>query len=274
VLVSKILPTRVSKSTVKTPRKRKSEDFPRFFCTLSAAPKQFSLPSRAPREQSPRMQRLVRIFLIAGFLISGPLARAATDAFEKWEPEIQKFEAADRAEKPPKGAILFVGSSSIRFWTNLAESFPKKKIIQRGFGGSTMADALHFADRIILPYEPKQIVIYEGDNDIAAGKAPNEITSEFIELAEKIRAKLPKTKIRFISVKPSPSRWKLEGKARQLNAEIEAWTRAHKGVGYIDVWNPMLGPDGKPMPNIFRADNLHMNADGYAIWTKVIGKKL
>jgi lysophospholipase L1-like esterase len=273
VLVSKILPTRVSKTTVKTGRKRKSEDFPRYFCTSAAREKQFSLHTGARREQSRRMQRL-KILVVVGLISFTSLARAAADAFEKWEPEIQKFEAADRAQQPPKGAILFVGSSSIRFWTNLVESFPKKKIIQRGFGGSTMADALHFADRIILPYEPKQVVIYEGDNDLAAGKPLNEITSEFIQLAEKIQTKLPKTKIWFISVKPSPSRWKLEGKARQLNAEIEAWTRAHKNVGYIDVWTPMLGPDGMPQPDIFREDKLHMNAEGYAIWTKVIGKKI
>lgn len=203
-----------------------------------------------------------------------PQARAAADAFAKWEPEIQKFEAADRAEMPAKGGNLFVGSSSIRLWTNLVESFPKKKIVQRGFGGSTMADALHFADRIILPYEPKQIFIYEGDNDLAAGKEPKVVAAEFRELVAKIRAKLPKTKIWFISVKPSPSRAKLEAKARALNAEIEWWARGQDRVGVIDVWTPMMGPDGKPRPDIYVADNLHMNGAGYDIWKKIIGKKL
>src|SRR5262252_6047441 len=125
------------------------------------------------------MKRVLVLLFVLTIGFAAPHLRAAADGFAKWESEIQKFEAADRAEKPPKGAILFVGSSSIRLWTNLVESFPKKKIIQRGFGGSTMADALHFANRIILPYEPKEIVIYEGDNDLAGGKAPNEITGEF-----------------------------------------------------------------------------------------------
>jgi lysophospholipase L1-like esterase len=217
----------------------------------------------------------VLVFLCASvFVLTTPFVRAADDRFAKWEPEIQKFEAADKASMPPKGANLFVGSSSIRLWTNLVESFPKKKIIQRGFGGSTMADALHFADRIILPYEPKQIFIYEGDNDLANGKEPKLVAEEFRELVRTIRAKLPKTKIWFITVKPSPSRAKLEPKARALNAEIEWWARAQDRVGVIDVWTAMMGPDGKPRPDIYVADNLHMNGTGYEIWKKIIGKKL
>jgi lysophospholipase L1-like esterase len=220
------------------------------------------------------MQRVFRTLalIVWAFVISSKTL--AADSFDKWEPEIQKFESADRRENPPKDAILFVGSSSIRFWTNLTEAFPKKKIIQRGFGGSTMADALHFADRIILPYEPKTVLVYEGDNDLAGGKAPEIIAAEFRELAEKIHAKLPKTKVWFISVKPSPSRAKFEAKARALNAEIEWWSKAQKRVGYIDVWTPMMGPDGKPRPEIFREDKLHMNAAGYEIWKQVIGKKI
>jgi lysophospholipase L1-like esterase len=220
------------------------------------------------------MKRVLVLLFVSVFIATTPYARAADDRFAKWEPEIQKFEAADKAGMPPKGANLFVGSSSIRLWTNLVESFPKKKIIQRGFGGSTMADALHFADRIVLPYEPKQIFIYEGDNDLANGKEPRVVADEFRELVRKIRTKLPKTKIWFITVKPSPSRAKLEPKARALNAEIEWWARAQDRVGVIDVWTPMMGPDGKPRPDIYVADNLHMNGTGYEIWKNIIGKKL
>src|ERR1043165_7448189 len=124
------------------------------------------------------MKRVLVLLFVSVFIATTPYARAADDRFAKWEPEIQKFEVADKAGMPPKGANLFVGSSSIRLWTNLVESFPKKKIIQRGFGGSTMADALHFADRIVLPYEPKQVFVYEGDNDLAAGKESATVRSE------------------------------------------------------------------------------------------------
>ena len=220
------------------------------------------------------MKRVLVLLFASVFIATTPRTGAADDPFTKWEPEIQKFETADKANMPPKGANLFVGSSSIRLWTNLVESFPKKKIIQRGFGGSTMADALHFADRIILPYEPKQIFIYAGDNDLANGKDPKAVAAEFRELVGKIRAKLPKTKIWFISVKPSPSRARLEAKARALNAEIEWWSKAQYRVGYIDVWTPMMGADGKPRPDLFVSDNLHMNGAGYDIWKKIIGKKL
>jgi lysophospholipase L1-like esterase len=217
------------------------------------------------------MQRVFTYLILFFSLLASPVARAGAHAFES---EIEKFEAADRAQMPPKGAVLFVGSSSIRFWTNVAECFPKKKIIARGFGGSTMADALYFADRIILPYQAKQILVYEGDNDLAAGKSPETVFGEFKTLVEKIHAASPKTKIWFISVKPSPSRAKIESQARALNADIELWSKTQKRVGYIDVWNPMLGPDGKPRPDIFRPDNLHMNAAGYEIWTKIISKKI
>lgn len=220
------------------------------------------------------MQRVFTTLFFIALALATNLSRAATNNFEKWESEISKFEAADKKEMPPKGGNVFVGSSSIRLWTNLVDTFPKKKIVQRGFGGSTMADALHFADRIVLPYEPKQVFVYEGDNDLAAGKEPATIAAEFREFVRKIHTKYPKTKIWYISVKPSPSRARLAPKALALNSEIEWWCKAHKNVGYIDVWTPMMGRDGKPMPEIFVKDNLHMNGDGYEIWKKVIGKKL
>jgi lysophospholipase L1-like esterase len=220
------------------------------------------------------MQRAFTTFILVALAFANHLARAATNSFDKWEPEIQKFEAADREQMPPKGGNVFVGSSSIRLWTNLVDAFPKKKIVRRGFGGSTMADALHFADRIVLPYEPKQVFVYEGDNDLAAGKEPATIAAEFRELVRKIHTQNPKTKVWFIAVKPSPSRAKFEAKQRALNSEIEWWCKAHKNVGYIDVWAPMMGADGKPRADIFVKDNLHMNEAGYEIWKKVIGKKL
>lgn len=220
------------------------------------------------------MQRVFTTLLFIAIALANHVARAATNNFEKWESDISQFEAADNKEMPPKGGNVFVGSSSIRLWTNLVDAFPKKKIVQRGFGGSTMADALHFADRIVLPYEPKQVFVYEGDNDLAAGKEPATVAAEFRELVRKIHRDNPKTKVWFISVKPSPSRAKLAPKALALNSEIEWWCKAHKNVGYIDVWTPMLGRDGKPLPEIFVKDNLHMNEAGYEIWKKVIGKKL
>ena len=217
------------------------------------------------------MQRFLAVSLLA---LSVTFARAATNQFSKWEKEIQNFEAADRAQMPPTNAVLFIGSSSIRLWTNLAAAFPNVQTIRRGFGGSQMADAAHFADRLVLKYKPRHVLVYEGDNDLAAGKSPEDVVTDFNDLVAKIHAELPKTKISFISIKPSPSREKLRDKAVATNGAIKKLAKWNPRLEYIDVWNPMLGPDGKPMPDIFVADNLHLNGKGYEIWRKVIGKKV
>jgi len=215
-----------------------------------------------------------RFFLCGLLAFSVVCAGGATNQFSKWEAEIQKFEEADRKQMPPTNAVLFVGSSSIRLWTNLAEAFPNVQTIRRGFGGSQTADLAHFADRLVLKYKPRHVLVYEGDNDLAAGKSPEEVVSDFKELVAKIHAELPKTKISFISIKPSPSREKIRDKAAATNAAIKKLTKWNPRLEYIDIWNPMLGPDGKPMPDIFVADKLHLNGKGYDIWAKVIGKKI
>jgi len=218
-------------------------------------------------------RNLLAAIIFLQVALNVPAAEPA-DPFAKWEAEIRAFEASDKTNPPPKDAILFVGSSSIRFWTNLAECFPDKKTIRRGFGGSKMPDALHFADRIILPYKPKQVVVYEGDNDLAAARKPEEIVAEFKTLVEKIHAELPATKVWFLSIKPSPSRWQYEAIARQINSEIATYARDTKNVGYIDVWDAMLGPDGKPRDELYIKDKLHMTPKGYEVWTAIISKKL
>lgn len=215
-----------------------------------------------------------RIFVYGLLFLSTAFGSAATNQFAKWEAEIQKFEAADRAQMPPTNAVLFVGSSSIRMWTNLAEAFPNMKTIRRGFGGSHMADATHFADRIVIPYKPRHVLVYEGDNDLAGGKSPEAVVNDFKEFVAKIHAALPKTKISYIAVKPSPSRANLRDKAIAVNDAIKKLAHWNPRVEYIDIWNPMLDANGQPRPELFVADKLHMNAAGYEIWRKVISKKI
>jgi lysophospholipase L1-like esterase len=215
-----------------------------------------------------------RFFLYSVLFISAAFASGAINQFAKWEGEIQKFEAADRTQMPPANAVLFVGSSSIRMWTNLAEAFPNVKTIRRGFGGSQMADATHFADRIVIPYKPRHVLVYEGDNDLAAGKSAEQVVNDFKEFVAKVHAALPKTKISYIAIKPSPSREKFRDKALAVNSAVKKLAHWNPRIEYIDVWNPMLGENGKPRPDIFLADKLHMNATGYEIWRKVISKKI
>jgi lysophospholipase L1-like esterase len=209
-------------------------------------------------------------------LALAPFARADDKAppkvhdFAKWEKEIAAFEAADAKQAPPKNAIVFVGSSSIRMWKTLAEDFPKHRVINRGFGGSEISDSTHFADRIVLPYEPRMIVFYAGGNDINAGLPPEQVVADFKAFVAKVREKLPKTEIAFISIAGNPSRWAQVEKVKTANAALAAWIKDQPNMKFIDVFPKMLGEDGQPKPDIFIEDKLHMNPAGYKIWVEVV----
>lgn len=192
----------------------------------------------------------------------------------KWEEDIRKFEEQDKSNPPREGAVLFVGSSSIRLWKSLDQDFPRIETINRGFGGSQMEDLLHYMDRIVLPYKPSKIVVYEGDNDIAANKKPAQIAKEFHSFVKRVHEKLPRTEIYFIAIKPSPSRWKLAPDARAANALIQTFAERTPRVHFVDIWTPMLGENGEPRPELFVEDNLHLNEKGYALWTEVLKSHL
>jgi lysophospholipase L1-like esterase len=222
-----------------------------------------------------RLPFLPFCLLVPLFVTLAPWLRAdpATDPFAKWEKEIAAFEEKDRENPPPKGGIVFVGSSSIRRWTTLAEDFPHHQVLNRGFGGSQLIDSVHFADRIVLPYEPRMIVLYAGGNDIHAGKSPEQVFADFQAFVEKVRAKLPKTEIACISIAGNPSRWAEVEKVKAANTMIEGYIKDKPGLIFINVFPRMLGSDGLPRP-IFVADGLHMNAEGYKLWTEIVGQYL
>lgn len=196
------------------------------------------------------------------------------EGFAKWEKEISALEAKDREQPPEKGGIVFVGSSSIKLWTSLAEDFPHHRVLNRGFGGSQIADSVHFADRIVIPYEPRMVVLYAGGNDINKGKSPEVVFADFRAFFEKVRAALPQTEIAFISIAGNPKRWAQLEQVKAVNASIKEFLSSKPRATFIDVFPKMLGADGLPLPHIFRDDKLHMNADGYAIWRDVIGPYL
>ena len=214
------------------------------------------------------MMRKLLLLGLCGILV--PLASGQEAKFEKWEKEIATFEEMDRAKPPPTGAILFVGSSSIRLWKTLAQDFPRHRVINRGFGGSEMADSAHFADRIVLPYQPRMVVIYAGGNDINNGKSPEQVFEAFKELTGKIRTALPETTVACISIAGNPARWKQVEKVKAANALIAAYCAANPNMKFIDVFPSMLGSDNLPRPEIFVADQLHMNEEGYRIWTGIV----
>ncbi len=190
----------------------------------------------------------------------------------RFEKEIQSLIAGDSSVSN-KNIILFTGSSSIRFWNSLEQDFPKHNVVNRGFGGSEMKDILYYAEPLILKHKPKKIFIYEGDNDINAGKTSEEILKTADELLSLIRARLPKKiEIIFISAKPSVARWQLKEQYQAFNSQLKVWTSKQKRVKFADVWTPMLDDKGEVRADLFVEDNLHMNQKGYEIWTIVLRK--
>jgi lysophospholipase L1-like esterase len=186
----------------------------------------------------------------------------------RWEHAIEAFEASDRTNPPPQHAILFIGSSALRLWKGLARAFPDKPVINRGFGGSEITDSIAFAPRIVFPYRPREIVFYAGDNDLAAGKSPEQVLADFKTFVRTVHEKLPETRIAFISIKPSPVRWRLKQKILAANRQIAALQGDH--VVFIDIFSKMLGPDGNPRKELFRRDGLHPDAQGYKVWAEAI----
>ena len=190
--------------------------------------------------------------------------------------DIQAFKKQDSIAPPPTQAILFVGSSSFTKWTDVQNYFPHFAIVNRGFGGSSISDVIRYADDIIFPYQPKQIVIYCGENDLAGADTVTGkmVYRRFVQLFNLIRNKMPGVPVAFISLKPSPSRWQLKDKMITANELIKKYLRTKKKTSFIDVYHKMLAADGTPMKEIFIEDNLHMNAKGYAIWQKIIAPYL
>ena len=186
--------------------------------------------------------------------------------------EIRAFASADYKNPPAKGQILFVGSSSFTRWIDVATYFPKHRILNRAFGGSTLSDVIRFQNQVIYPYAPAQIVLYCGENDIAGDPklSAYDVYKRFQTLYSDIRSHLPTTPVAYVAAKPSPSRWSMRAKYIALNGWIREQAMSDKNLTFIDVWEAMLDKDRRPMPDIFVGDNLHMNAKGYKIWAPLI----
>ncbi|MBI2299353.1 MAG: hypothetical protein HYU66_10500 [Armatimonadetes bacterium] len=206
----------------------------------------------------------LRVAVLAGLMVC-----AQAPAENRWEPQIRKFEEQDAQDPPPKRAILFVGSSTIALW-NTRKCFADLVHLNRGFGGSRVEDSLYFADRIILPYEPATIVFYAGDNDIAAGETPEQVRDEFLALYDKVYAALPKTRVLFLSIKPSPIRMKFWPAATRANELIRDARSDERPFEYVALEPILLGEDGQPKAKLYRADRLHLNEDGYRALTDLV----
>ena len=206
-------------------------------------------------------------------VLSTLVLSAEPELFERWEKEIAAIEKRLAMNPPAKGCVFFAGSSSIRLW-NLAKSFPDQKYVNVGFGGSEIRDTTHFVDRFLVPFEPRAIVFYAGDNDIAKKRTPEQVRDDFAAFVKAVRAKLPKAKIYYLPVKPSIARWSMYGIQTKANAYVKSACEADKLLGYIDTVPVTLGTDGKPKPELFVKDGLHLSEAGYAAWSAVVKKTI
>jgi lysophospholipase L1-like esterase len=218
----------------------------------------------------PRVRRFAAAAAAVG--LAGVLAVClSAQTAERWDAAIQKFEDQDKVSPPPQNGIVFIGASSIVRW-NLPEYFPElgAKAINRGFGGSQSVDSVRYVERIVVPYHPRIVVYYAGDNDVEANVPAREIAHQFELFDQKVQAALPQTKIIFISIKPSIRRWKWIETIRSANAMVKAYCAKEKHLAFMDIEQQMLGADGKPNPDLLVADGLHMTPAGYRIWTAAL----
>ena len=189
-------------------------------------------------------------------------------------PEIKVFERKDSVDMPAKGQILLAGSSTFRLWTTYKTDLSEFPVINRGFGGSQMSDLNFYFDRIVVKYEPKMILVYEGDNDLGAGENPDSVIREFKEFVQMVKLKLPKTKVVFCSIRPSLLRTAILDKQRIVNQGIKSFCKRQKRVYYLDIQKDFYLPNGNLMTDIFVADKLHLNQKGYGIWANATRKFL
>ena len=221
---------------------------------------------------SSRLLLLLPFSLVAAPCFADEPAKAAP-AESKWEKTIAAFEEQNKQSPPAPGGIVFYGSSSIRLW-DLKKAFPDLPAFNRGFGGSQMADAAQFVRRAVTPLKPKTIVLYEGDNDLNVNKTPQQVAADFDALLKSLRTDLPEAKLIVIGCKPSPSRWKLIDKQRELNRLLSERCQADQHAKFLDVEKPMLGADGQPRAELFRTDKLHLNDAGYELWNALLAPLL
>ena len=215
-----------------------------------------------------RRAALVLVMSIVVALRAGDVQPADPDP-NRFAKEVEAFAGWDSKNAAPAEPVLFVGSSSIRMWRT-HDSFPDLPVLNRGFGGSHISDVIHFADRLVLPYKPRVIVFYAGDNDIAAGKSAQRVFEDYRRFAGLVHARLPDVRIIFLAIKPSESRWSFWPEMKKANELVQGLCRNDDRLFFADLATSVLGPDGKPRSELFLSDKLHLNPAGYSVWTQAL----
>jgi len=215
---------------------------------------------------------LAGAFALGGCRSTTPGSLATHDP-AKWEGAIAAVETQDLTNRHAPGGIVFTGSSCIRRWTHLAADVPGLPVVNRGFGGCQLADVYHYADRRVIPYAPREVVITAGGNDVNAKKPPRVVFGDFVGLMSKLRAALPDAQWVFISCPPSPKRWEQTPQIREVTSRIAACCRRHE-ITFVNTFDLMPGPDGVPRPDLYDTDQLHVNEAGYALWREALAPHL
>lgn len=220
-----------------------------------------------------------RALLLASALATA-LARAQTPGLalpvSRWRSEIEALLEADLRSAPPLGGVLFVGSSTIRLWRGLEQTFSEQvpAVLRRGLGGSRLSEWPELVPWLVTRYLPAQVIVYAGENDVAEGAQPAEVLAAFVRFVQAVQAERPGTPIAFVSIKPSPLRAAQTAAMREANLLVQTWVLAQEGLDYIDVHTPMLDNDGRARPELFVRDRLHLSPEGYALWRQVISAHL
>lgn len=217
--------------------------------------------------------RLVWSTLLVAFALGLTRAAAATPSAD-WSEAMAAFAREDAARPSPTGAVLFVGSSSIRMWSTLAADFPGTPVVNRGFGGSHIADSVCHFDRLVAPHQPRLVVFYAGTNDIAAGKTPEAVAADFRAFCDLLHAARPAARIIYISIQLSPARWQFREKFALANTYIAAFCAADPRRRFLDTNAAMLTPEGQAPLEFFQADQLHLSPAGYAVWRRLLAPLL
>lgn len=222
-----------------------------------------------------RINRRVFVAGLAATSWARAWAQSGSPAELRWKAELDAFAAADRQQLPAPGGVLFVGSSSVRMWTGLEYTFPEQSVvIRRGFGGSRLSDCADLVHRLVLPYRPRLVVLYAGENDLTEGAGPQDLLSHFVRFVKQVQTAQPNTRIAYLSIKPSPSRLAHMMTMREANLLIQTHVLAHDDLDYIDVHTAMLDNDGRPRAELYVRDQLHLSAEGYGLWRQIVSAHL
>jgi lysophospholipase L1-like esterase len=197
------------------------------------------------------------------------VAPAPVDLAKRFAERVAAYEAGDQATPPPANAILLAGDSQFDRWKTVREDLPGYTLINRGIDSFRTDDLIQCADRLIVAYKPRLVVLHVGGNDLTRGKTPEQLLADTQTLIGKIRAGLPGVKIAWSSTTPGPGRWEQAAKRKAANALVKAWAATQKDVVFIDLWDAMLTPDGQPREDLWVADRVHPNHAGYLIRAKL-----